>query len=57
MALDIVQLNIERFRRLLQETADDAKRQVLEKLLAEEEAKLPHEPPRQESRSSAHSRE
>jgi hypothetical protein len=39
MALDIVQLNIERFRRLLKETTDAGKRNMLEKLLAEEEAK------------------
>ena len=39
MPLDIVRLNIERFRRLLNETADIAKRHVIEKLLKEEEAK------------------
>jgi hypothetical protein len=47
MSLDLVQLNIERFRRLLTETTDAAKRKVLQTLLAEEEAKLEREPPRE----------
>ena len=42
--LDPVQLNIERFRRLLSETTDPSKRRTIEKLLKEEEAK-----PRQDS--------
>lgn len=37
----IAQLNIEHFRRLLrEEEMDDAKRHLIERLLAEEEAKL-----------------
>ena len=36
----IAQLNIEHFRRLLSEETDEAKRQLLLRLLAEEEAKL-----------------
>jgi hypothetical protein len=40
MAKDIVQLNIERFRRLLAETTDESQRQIIERLLAEEEAKM-----------------
>ena len=57
MALDIVQLNIERFRRLLEETTDAAKQKVLQKLLAEEEAKLPNKLSREDRGSSAASRE
>lgn len=38
---DVAKLNIEHFRRLLREkTMDDAKRLLIERLLADEEAKL-----------------
>ncbi len=36
----VARLNIEHFRRLLAEETDDARRQLLQRLLAEEEAKL-----------------
>ncbi len=39
MPKSIVQLNIERFRRLLSETTAEKKRRIIEKLLIEEEAK------------------
>jgi hypothetical protein len=38
--MDIERLNIEHFRRLLATDIDDAKRQTVVRLLAEEEAKL-----------------
>jgi len=36
----VAKLNIEHFQRKLAEETDEAKRQILKKLLAEEEAKL-----------------
>jgi hypothetical protein len=42
MALDIRQMNIARFRRLLAETSDPVKRRTLKTLLAEEEMKDRH---------------
>jgi hypothetical protein len=36
----IARLNIEHFRKLLTEEEDEAKRQIIHRLLAEEEAKL-----------------
>ncbi len=40
MQRTVAQLNIDHFRKRLSEEADDAKRQMLQKLLAEEEARL-----------------
>lgn len=46
-------LNIERFRRLLQDNPTDAQRDVVERLLAEEEAKAkPESPPAPEAPES-----
>jgi hypothetical protein len=42
MPKSIIQLNIERFRRLLSETTDVVRRGTLQKLLAEEEDKKVH---------------
>jgi hypothetical protein len=39
MTQSIERLNIERFRRLLSETTDEAQKKVISRLLAEEEAK------------------
>jgi hypothetical protein len=36
----VARLNIEHYRRLLAEETDDSRRQTIERLLAEEEAKL-----------------
>jgi hypothetical protein len=36
----VARLNIERYRRLLAEEADESRRQVLRRLIAEEEAKI-----------------
>jgi len=41
----VAHLNIERFRRLLAEETDQARRRTLMRLLAEEEAKLKGLPP------------
>jgi hypothetical protein len=38
----VADLNIEHFRKLLSSEVDPVKRQMLERLLAEEEAKLKH---------------
>ena len=46
----IARLNIEHFRRQLSEEKDDAKRQTLQRLLAEEEAKLAQITKRQQER-------
>ena len=40
MLRDVARLNIEHFRQLLSESLDEAKREVVLRLLAEEEAKL-----------------
>ena len=40
LPITIVQLNIERYRRLLKTETDESKRRTLAKLLPEEEAKL-----------------
>ena len=40
MDKSVARLNIEHFRRLLASETDEAKRKVLQRLLAEEEAKL-----------------
>jgi hypothetical protein len=40
MDKDVARLNIEHFRKLLERETDDAKRTMLLRLLAEEEAKL-----------------
>jgi len=45
MDRSVAHLNIQRYRRLLAEEADDAKRALLQRLLAEEEAKLANLPP------------
>jgi hypothetical protein len=45
MKTDLARLNIERFRRLLHETTDAAKRKVIQKLLDEEESKRAREGP------------
>lgn len=36
----VARLNVEHFRRLLAEETDDSRRQLLQRLLAEEEAKI-----------------
>lgn len=41
----VARLNIEHYKRLLAGDLDEARRQVLERLLAEEEAKLANLPP------------
>jgi hypothetical protein len=48
----VARLNIEHYRKLLADEADDAKRQRLLRLLAEEEAKLValSDPPKKEKR-------
>jgi hypothetical protein len=40
MDRSVARLNIDHFRKLLQSETDDAKRAMLQKLLAEQEAKL-----------------
>ena len=52
MDRSVAHLNIERYRRLLAEEADEGKRAVLIRLLEEEEAKLrslPSQPPSHKS--------
>jgi len=53
MDRDIARLNIEHFRKLLEHEADEEKRSMLLRLLAEEEAKLNALPrgPRERKRS------
>jgi hypothetical protein len=41
----VARLNIEHYRRLLAQETDEARRQTLRRLLAEEEAKLADKPP------------
>ncbi len=53
MDRSVAHLNVERYRRLLMEESDEAKRLILTRLLAEEEAKLrgatPNAPPEQKN--------
>jgi hypothetical protein len=49
----IARLNIEHYKRLLERETDDAKRQTIRLLLAEEEAKLPAGPDCTKSRKRA----
>lgn len=53
MDKDIARLNIEHFRKLLERETDEAKRSMLLRLLAEEEAKLnsPGRAPRQQKQT------
>ncbi len=58
----VAHLNIEHFRRLLDVEKDEAKRQILLRLLAEEEAKLaaldnPPEPPANEDEENGEGKE
>jgi hypothetical protein len=46
----IARLNIEHFRRLLAKETDESRRQVLQRLLAEEEAKLAEPGPKERKR-------
>ena len=46
----VARLNIEHYRRLLAKEPDEAKRQVILRLLAEEEAKLAQDRPRERKR-------
>jgi len=41
----VARLNIERYQRLLADENDEARRQLLHRLIAEEEAKLTHHTP------------
>ena len=50
--LDLVQLNIERFRRLLNDMTDPNRRRTIEKLLREEEAKRHQDLPTKRGNSS-----
>jgi hypothetical protein len=54
MDKDIARLNIEHFRKLLEREADETKRTMLLRLLAEEEAKLDvlSRSPREQKRAS-----
>jgi hypothetical protein len=48
----VARLNIEHYRRLLAKETDEAKRQLIQRLLAEEEAKLtPDRPPERKRRA------
>ena len=51
MDRSVAHLNIERYRRMLAEETDEAKRRTLMRLLAEEEAKLRGLPPNSSSQS------
>lgn len=46
----VAHLNIEHYRRLLEKETDEARRQMLMRLLAEEEAKLADNAPRERKR-------
>jgi len=46
---EIIELNIEHFRKLLKTETDPLRRETIAKLLAEEEAKLADLPPRERS--------
>ena len=46
----VAHLNIEHYRRLLEKETDEARRQMLMRLLAEEEAKLTDSAPRERRR-------
>lgn len=48
----VARLNIEHFRRLLAKETDETRRQVLQRLLAEEEAKLADPRPKERRRRS-----
>ena len=46
----VAHLNVEHYRRLLEKETDEARRQMLMRLLAEEEAKLADNAPRERKR-------
>ena len=46
----VAHLNVEHYRRLLEKETDEARRQMLMRLLAEEEAKLTDNAPRERKR-------
>ena len=46
----VAHLNIEHYRRLLEKETDEARRQMLMRLLAEEEAKIADNAPRERKR-------
>lgn len=48
----VAHLNIEHYRRLLEKETDESRRQLLMRLLAEEEAKLADNAPKQRKRIS-----
>ena len=50
MDRSVARLNIEHFRRLLAKETDESRRQVIERLLAEEEAKLAGNAPKERKR-------
>ena len=50
MDRSVARLNIEHFRRLLAEETDESRRQILIRLLAEEEAKLADPKPKERKR-------
>ena len=48
----VAHLNIEHYRRLLEKETDEVRRQTLRRLLAEEEAKIADNAPRERKRRS-----
>ncbi len=52
MDRSVARLNIEHYKRLLARETDEARRQVLLRLLAEEEAKIAESGPRERKRRS-----
>ena len=49
----VAHLNVEHYRRLLEKETDEARRQMLMRLLAEEEAKIADNAPRERKRHSS----
>ncbi len=53
MDRSVAHLNIEHYRRLLEKETDEARRQTLMRLLAEEEAKIATNAPKEHKRRSS----
>lgn len=51
MDRSVAKLNIEHYKRLLARETDEVRRQTLQRLLSEEEAKLPNNSPPERSRT------